>query len=418
MGHMTRYLKLFAAIGVYSYFVGCSPVEFSKREDPSCGNGGLVCAKSVPVCPKKCDGPNCVLACEVERRVGDALVDILFVNDNSGSMSFEQAKMAAKFPTFLQSLGNMNYRIGMVTTDISSSYSSTPLSVQNGPKAANGYGALQDGKLVQFSGGIPFLTPQTPSKEILFSNTIRRQETISCEQSGFASASCPSNDERGIFAANLVLEQTGGAFLRPMAHLAVVILSDEDERGISDSRAVSPLNPANDQGLINLYPLESRDRVDTFISNAKNLYPDKTVAVHSMIVRPKEYAQNAAQVAESASCLTQQTGQGGNSWTRGIPGYSYAELSSRTGGTIGSICDADFGPALSNIASTIQDQVQSLPFSCDPIARVDGTKFSLFVNGTLRNDLGTPDYAHSVLNINSNLPALAVVKMLYDCRAE
>jgi len=49
--------------------------------------------------------------------------DILFVDDNSGSMSFEQVHMADRFSTFLSALNtqSVDYRIGVITDDTTSS---------------------------------------------------------------------------------------------------------------------------------------------------------------------------------------------------------------------------------------------------------------------------------------------------------
>lgn len=404
MGSKLKAIKFWSASAVLGYFAACAPVQFSRQPDPACNANGVACVTT-------CTGNNCVETRTVERRVGDALVDILFINDNSGSMSTEQNKMALKFPNFIDQLDakGLNYRIGMVTTDIS--YAMSPGPVQNNPKPANGNGAWQDGKLLEFGAGVPFLTSSTPNRGSLFATAVKRQETANCEASGYSEASCPSGDERGIYAANLVLEQTGASFLRPTAHLAVIILADEDERSLSDSRGVQN---SSDQALLNTYPQQARDLPQTFTENMARLYPDKTVSVHSVIIRPKEFATTSAEVAESNSCLSQQNSQA--AWMRGYPGYAYAALSQMTGGTISSLCDPDYSGLLTKIGSTIKDQVTSLPFSCSPIVRADGTRYSFYINDQLRNDLGTPDYDHGKLNINVSLAPMTKVKLVFDCQ--
>ena len=412
MGSRLRTIKSWSVSAVVGYFAACAPVQFSRQPDPSCGTNGVTC---VSVCTGK---DNCVETRTIERRVGDALVDILFVNDNSGSMSNEQNKMALKFPDFINQLDGkgLNYRIGMVTTDIS--FAMDPSPVQNHPKPANGNGAWQDGKLIDFGSGIPYLTPTTPDRGNLFARTVKRNETLNCESSGFDSNSCPSMDERGIYAANLVLEQTGSSFLRPTAHLAVIILADEDERSLSDPRgAVDPntgITNANDLNMMKSYPQKVRDLPQTFTDNMARLYPDKTFSVHSVIIRPKEFASDATELNDAKSCYSQQNSQA--AWVRGYPGYAYAALSQMTGGTINSICDPDYSGLLNKIGSTIQNQVTSLPFSCTPIVRADGTRFSFYINDTLRNDLATPDYEHGKLNINVALAPMTKVKLVFDCR--
>jgi hypothetical protein len=395
------------AIGILSYVVACAPVQFDRVEDPSCGSNGVVCVK-------KCEGAECIKTVTLEKQVGEGLVDILFVNDNSGSMSFEQSKMADRFPSFLQSLGTLNYRVAMVTTDISG-----PL---NNPKAANGNGAWQDGRLVPFANGAAFLSRDTANKEQLFSQAIKRSETLSCESSGFATASCPSSDERGIFAAYNVVRSGGtgsSGFLRNNAHLAVILLSDEDVRGTSDKTL-----RMDGKSVPSSYPWvqQQEDKAENFVSTMRSVHPDKSFSFHSIIVRPEQarYSLSAAEQAEARDCrYNKQTGQGGNAWVVGTPGYEYADLSLLTGGIIGSICTNDYQAILQNIGFTIQDQVTSLPFSCNPIARADGSRFDLYVNNQPAVGLNiSADYTKLVLNINQALPPMTRLKLVYDCRID
>src|SRR6185436_15414002 len=98
-----------------------------------------------------------------------------------------------------------------------------------------GYGAFQDGKFLQFTNtshqgsGLYVINKNTPNAQDLFQGTIQRSETLACDQSGFSAAACPSTDERGIYAANLAIKSGQHSFFRQGAHLALVILSDENE---------------------------------------------------------------------------------------------------------------------------------------------------------------------------------------------
>lgn len=390
---MRALLKIGIASVVFGYFAACSPVQFEKLPDPGCGTG---CVTTTTSPGKK--------KYSQEKTIGEGLVDILIINDNSGSMSFEQSKMADRFPTFLQSLGSMDYRIAMTTTDISSNFSSTPVGVKNYPSAANGNGAFQDGNLLAF-GSAKYLDRSTPSKESLFNSVIKRNETIVCEQSGYQT--CPSGDERGIFAANLVLDRTASEFMRPLAHLAVIILSDEDERGLSDPRSV---RDQNDQSLLSLYPLENYDKPETLISRFKQRFPEKTLSVHSIIVPPRENDAN------SDACLAQQSGQTsnpnqpGNPFVRGTVGYSYAKASTLTGGKIGTICASDYGAQLTDIGYYLQGQVTSMPFNCRPV----NDTFTL-KDQTGRDLSATPDFDKLEVKINEKLGPNTKITLEYEC---
>ncbi len=85
----------------------------------------------------------------------------------------------------------------------------------------------------------------------MFNQTIQRPETLACEKfianwirsHGGNTSSINSTeysqgyaqklsfgDERGIYAANMVVKNNPSSFIRSDAHLAVIFLSDEDER--------------------------------------------------------------------------------------------------------------------------------------------------------------------------------------------
>ena len=100
----TRAATLSFLIGLY---VGCSPVKFS-LDDSKCKENGCIVV----------DGK---YSFNYTATAGYGKVDILIVNDNSASMSFEQARLAPRFANFIGDLDsrNIDYRIGMTTTDVS-----------------------------------------------------------------------------------------------------------------------------------------------------------------------------------------------------------------------------------------------------------------------------------------------------------
>src|SRR3712207_6616607 len=87
--------------GVISYFVACTPMKFDKLPPPKCnGLGANACVVS-------CEDGTCIDHIKQTLTVGNGLVDILIIDDNSGSMSFEQANVADRFGDFLDSLGDL-----------------------------------------------------------------------------------------------------------------------------------------------------------------------------------------------------------------------------------------------------------------------------------------------------------------------
>lgn len=253
----THKLRLAAlAVGTLAYF-GCSNVKFAPVMSQAC------------IDYNDTFGPGaCILTPSGESqftytvRVGD--IDILFVNDNSGSMYVEQDKVAKRFQGFLNSLINYNYQIAMITTDISAS-------PNNPPRAVNQNGALQDGRFIAFPNGEKILA--NPSGDLMihnqnidgFKQTVRRPETLVCDNAGFNRDACPSGDERGVYALNMALDRAeNSSFFRNTGHLAVIILSDEDERSRTHCLNPNTNKWEPDCPISPTYALEEYDLPETF----------------------------------------------------------------------------------------------------------------------------------------------------------
>jgi hypothetical protein len=244
----------------------------------------------------------------------------------------------------------LDYRIGITTTDLSSS--------DNQPRSINLNGALQDGKLIDFRSGMRYLEPNTADKNALFYNTIQRPETLACDQflqNALMSsadrnsadylrnyyASCPSGDERGIGAAYKLISNPNENFLRKDAHLAIVIISDENNRswGINDG--------------VSKYALAPIDQPNNLIALVKQKYGDlKSLTVHSIVVPTGD-----------ANCLSSQNNQMGN-LISGNYGTSYEYLSNLTQGIKGSVCADDYGEQMGRIGAAIVKQVESFDLHC------------------------------------------------------
>ncbi len=247
-------------------------------------------------------------------------VDMLFVDDNSGSMYQEQVKMADRFPGFLDSIYRLDYRIAIITTDIYNNGGGF-LDFPNGSKFLSNVSRAIDAKHTE---NISY-----------FQTTIKRQETLNCDSSGYQN--CPSGDERGIYAMNLAIARPEQkSFFRTGGHLAVVILSDEDERS----------NGGNFQD----YPLETLDTPLSFAQRTRQfLGTTKSVSVHSIIIKPGD-----------TNCFNIQNSQAG---MKGFYGYAYAALSQPSAefraagnigdGELGSICSTNYTTELGNIAARL-----------------------------------------------------------------
>ncbi|MNK06323.1 hypothetical protein D3C87_242180 [compost metagenome] len=334
MKALTRFGLISFAVGLY---VGCSPVKFS-LDSSKCNDIGQPCVVEEG---KYSVGPTTITA-------GAGKVDILIVNDNSASMSFEQKRMAPRFATFISDLDarKVDYRIAMTTTDV----------VGN-----NG------GKLVFFDAGTAYLTPRHANRQALFNQAIQRPETRNCENfiadylrkngknsintSAYSAAyaqNCPSGDERGVYQANLVVSNNPSGFIRPDAHLSVIFLSDEDVRsGLYGSQG---------------YTLDTLDQPYTLANNVKNtlgIEKYNSFTVHAIVVQDQ-------------ACLSQQNtqilGDNPNPDTYGLVtgsiGTVYLQFPLAGWGRAVSICSNDYSTDLGQIRTSIAEKTQTVLLAC------------------------------------------------------
>lgn len=235
-------------------------------------------------------------------------VDILFVVDNSTSMTEEQRKLGDRLGAFVGTLAGLDWQIGITTTDVS-----------------NGTFGLKGG-LIEMSGtGGKVLTPQVPNYEDVFNRTVVRHETINCV------SDCPSSSEEPIAASILAMEkhdsENAGLF-RSGADLAIIILSDEDEM------STGPIQSTNAQNFM----------------DAKNrIFGNKNTSVYGIITIPGD-----------RDCFQGQD-------TNVNYGDKVFELTQLTNGLVGSICESDYTQNLRNIGSKVVELMQNVALSKDPI---------------------------------------------------
>jgi hypothetical protein len=290
-------------------------------------------------------------------------VDILIIDDNSGSMSVEQSGMSQRFSSFLSQITSLDWQLGIVTTDVD----------QDAP--------LKDGRLIEMSGmpGQYVLTSAMNSQSVQnsFSNTVQRPET-------------GSGTERGISAAVRALERSksgnaidaGNAKLfRSDAALAVIVVSNDDEFQRRSGET------GNNSGVTS---------PDDFMAFMSQNYPNKKILWHSIIVIPND-----------SNCLHLS---GANNEAYGI---WYNQLSMNTGGIIGSVCQSDFGSQLAAMGSTTQTLISSVQLDCAPVdANGDGKLDVVVTMGgqTLTNYT----VKGNLLDFGQNLP-IGTVSINYTC---
>ncbi len=239
-----------------------------------------------------------------------AKVDILFVIDNSASMADIQAKLGDRLSAFIGSLENVDWQIGITTTDTS-----------DGPFGLKG-------SLIQLYGLNQFiLNKNTPNYEFVFKNTVVRPEGINC-----VTTNCPSRVERPIDAATLAITKNEAGLLRPGAELAIVVLTDSDEGG----------------GFLNQTVTVPQD----FLNVAAQLFnQQKRVTAYGIIVEPGD-----------TDCFQERR----NSSPYSSYGNYITLLTNLTGGVTGSVCDTNYTQSLKKIGDHVLNLASSITLSQSP----------------------------------------------------
>lgn len=329
---------------VFGSVIACSPTKFSQVQ-----NANTLCAGSSTA---TCVNQNGSVDITDSYKIGSGKVDILFVNDNSASMSKVQTQLAARFSGFIQSLDakNIDYRIAITTTDL---------------------GTVSQNGLISFANGKKYLTNADSDRVNLFNNAIVRNETLSCEnfivsmfntygtsfQSSATYASqysstCPSSDTRGIYTANLVVSQNSSSFLRNDANLNVILISNDNVR----------------QG----NSMETLDRASSFTSMMQQSYPNKYWDFNSIVVKDTTCkAQQTLYTATNQVVMNQY----GPAISGGL-GIEYANLSNspatdidgnpRPRGQVLDICQSDYTHNFTTMSTQISDNSRMFTMRCTP----------------------------------------------------
>jgi hypothetical protein len=290
------------------------------------------------------------------------LVDILFVDDNSGSMAGEQLELGRKFASFASELSSVSWQIGVTTTDCS-----------NGP-----FGIC--GSLLEMgTTGLSILTKAVPNFQAVFEQTIRRPETYDpvTGRDCNTTSTCPSGDEVPLKASISAMGKRNTDnrnFFRDGADLSIVYLSDEDEESTGGSGAT-----------------EAKEVVEAF----NTIWPsDKKFIAYGIVIRPGDQA-----------CLDQQRAAGGS--LAGSYATKVADLVDLTGGSLYSICDSDYSLTLKDIGRNVTRYSKSVTLAQTPIKNSVRVVFTPAWNSTVT-------VTGKTVTINNPAPVGTVVEIYYN----
>jgi|GEM_PF-5965977 len=148
--------------------------------------------------------------------------DIVFVIDNSGSMSDEQQKVAASFNKFISQfhVRDIDYHIGVMTTDISSMQSAREIS--SWKSKMSGFKRYGPGCLTSRYDEA-YLTKNSPDLVNRFNNNAKVGLRGAGDETGLGAIS------RAIDPAKFAVGGCNEGFLRAGSVLSVIYVSDEDD---------------------------------------------------------------------------------------------------------------------------------------------------------------------------------------------
>lgn len=241
-------------------------------------------------------------------------VDVILIVDDSASMKEDQTKLASRMVGLVNDLDalNIDYQVCLTTTDIGY-YKGAPIKW----KGTDSY----------------IMNKSTPNKNQVFLSTI---DALGAEW---------SSDEQGIKATYLMIRDfRSTGCLRNDSTLTTILISDENERSVGGNQ---------DWSSAQYQPLTNENYPDTLINYVKTVFGSaKKFIWNSIIVKPGDTTCEAIQDAQSSPSFF---------------GTLYAELSTKTGGHIGSICDNDYSQNLKYIKDRTVNSMPGLTMECVPI---------------------------------------------------
>jgi hypothetical protein len=181
--------------------------------------------------PMTGEGTNESHVVDVFQQLDEPKVDVLWVVDDSGSMSDDQAALAQNFPAFFSqtSINNVDYHIAVTTTLYSGDTCMPDLTNPNAPCSvppdphAGYYTACRNNDR--------FITRSTSNPQDQFSCNVNVSDSRNPDR--------PTSDaaEAGLFGAKTFLSQpliddpaANGGFMRDDAKLYVIMMSDEEDQ--------------------------------------------------------------------------------------------------------------------------------------------------------------------------------------------
>ncbi|MGZ3806377.1 MAG: hypothetical protein ACXVB4_19355, partial [Pseudobdellovibrionaceae bacterium] len=272
-------------------------------------------------------------------------VDILLIIDDSGSMKSDQLKLASKLSAFASELESSSVSMDwqMCTT------------VTRAQLIGDKYYWGASVNWVGYTPASVSIPQYVLKKGTTGLNNIFTQ-TINAIGAGVPG----SGDERAIKAAYYHFyngdpnASDGSGCYRKDAAVAVIVISDEDERSVGGDCTRIKTNMNEDPA--SCLPLETEDKPESLLGQAKSIFGTNT-----------RFTFNSIIVADSACEQIQDTTPDENGIrSPSHQGLQYESISKLTNGGVSSICENDFSTNLNLFKDKILNSLSSLTLECSP----------------------------------------------------
>jgi len=278
-------------------------------------------------------------------------VDVLWIVDSSGSMREEQTYLGQNFSSFISQLSRSNgdFQVGVTSTDVCDpgAPSLVPLATRYCPTLDGTASSHLRGYLVGANGSrvLKPLTPDLTTKFVTYAN-------VGVSGSSF---------EHGLTAAKMAIQKSlagqNEGFVRPDAHLAVIVVSDEEDDGIG----LGMDDVYTGMNYIAAGSTSYRYTADDFIRDATAMKGAGKFSVSAI---------TGTRQADGSICTS------AHSQPR-EEGTQYISAARKTGGIVQSICDTNWSASLSTIGQDIAAQSSQVALSRQPYEPT----IRVFVNG-------------------------------------
>lgn len=280
-------------------------------------------------------------------------VDFLLVIDNSTSMAADQQKLAAQMKGFADKLATLNIDWQMCLT------TTTFTTFANGAQYWGHSLLWKD------------YNPATGSKYVLRPMEAGANlNTIFVNTIAAIGVNETAGDERGIKSAyNHLLNGSPGNNIansgncyRKDSAIAVIVLSDEDERSIGGDQNRIKANKGESIAApsFTYRPLEDQDLPQNLLSFAKGLFGQNLRFTFNSIVVDSLACENAQDSTPWVNSLGQTVTSASHM------GLKYIEMSNLTAGGIGSICSASFQNNLNLFTEKLTNTLKNITLECAP----------------------------------------------------